>query len=266
MKPLSRAIIGGITALTLSLILSGCADRPGEPEISRTASVPAPTTAAPLPPLNAEEAARAYADALARFDSAESLSYLCHTKIGLDDGRGFAYVTMETLLFLKRQDGALRQLDATMSFGSDAGSRLLIRHYDAASGRIEDREGAETTGYQALDARQATAGMGILFPYRLSADAIRDMTCTRQEDGSILLQGVVPSSRLGEERAEEFLDAAFSAFDLSEDFLGDYTLKAATVSATINEEGQLTAFSSSYEATIPGAAGDLPMRFEGRIS
>ena len=112
----------------------------------------------------------------------------------------------------------------------------------------------------------ATAGMGILFPYRLSADAIRDMTCTRQEDGSILLQGVVPSSRLGEERAEEFLDAAFSAFDLSEDFLGDYTLKAATVSATINEEGQLTAFSSSYEATIPGAAGDLPMRFEGRIS
>ena len=173
---------------------------------------------------------------------------------------------METLLSLKRQDGALRQLDATMSFGSDAGSRLLVRHYDAASGRIEDREGAETTGYQALDARQATAGMGILFPYRLSADAIRDMTCTRQEDGSILLQGVVPSSRLGEERAEEFLDAAFSAFDLSEDFLGDYTLKAATVSATINEEGQLTAFSSSYEATIPGAAGDLPMRFEGRIS
>ena len=64
MKPLSRAIIGGITALTLSLILSGCADRPGEPEISRTASVPAPTTAAPLPPLDAEEAARAYADAL----------------------------------------------------------------------------------------------------------------------------------------------------------------------------------------------------------
>ena len=113
MKPLSRAIIGGITALTLSLILSGCADRPGEPEISRTASVPAPTTAAPLPPLDAEEAARAYADALARFDSAESLSYLCHTKIGLDDGRGFAYVTMETLLSLKRQDGALRQLDAT---------------------------------------------------------------------------------------------------------------------------------------------------------
>ena len=55
-----------------------------------------------------------------------------------------------------------------------------------------------------------------------------------------------------EERAEEFLDAAFSAFDLSEDFLGDYTLKAATVSATINEEGQLTVFSSSYEATIPG--------------
>ena len=265
MKSLSKLLIGCMAAaLTLS-VLSGCANKPDEPESSQTASVPPVTTAASLPPLDVEEAARIYADALARFQNMESVSYLCQTKIGLNDGRGWAYVTMETLASLTRQDGVLRQMNATMTLKSDSASRLLTRQYDAASGRIEEQDGTETTDYQALDARQATAGMGLLSPYPLSVDAIRDMTCTRLEDGSIRLEGVVPSNRLGEDRTEEFLDAAFRAFDLSEDLLGDYTLKAAALSATISGDGQLTSFSTSYEATIPGASGDLPMSFEGHI-
>lgn len=265
MKHLQKTV-ALLAALTMASLLAACSDPTAPEPESRTDSSAAPsTTTAPLPPLSAEEAAQAYNEAYARLQNYEAVSFACHTKISLNDGRGWATVSIENETSLSLRNGGIDRLLVTGRLSGETAS-TFSQYYDGTAKLLYKQAGGEKYAMPVLGPDQATVGVGIALPYALSADALKALTGSRDEDGSIRLEGSVPAHWLGTDRDAAFLDAAFTAFQLSEDMLGDYNLKAAQITAVINRDGYLTSFSSSYQATIPGAAGDLPMSLECTVT
>ncbi len=255
-----------LAALAMTGLVAACSATPApEPESHADSSTAPPVTTALLPPLSAEEAAKAYTEAYARLQNFDAVSFECQSEIGLNDGRSWATVTIKNQTSLSRKNGVLDRLLTTGSLSGETAS-TFSQYYDGASGRIYQQTDKEKYVFQAAGAEQATVGSGIVLPFELSADALKSLVGTRGEDGSIRLEGQVPAYLLGKDRDAAFLDAAFTAFQLSEDLLGDYNLKAAQITAVINQNGCLTSFDVSYQATIPGAAGDLPMRLSCSVT